>query len=108
MNDKSFELLSMPASREPVSLQAVDRAVSELRRGCSVAVRGAGGIAEQAIGSTQRDAIGGARAHDTQMRVAGPPQILQGGLQARVDQLDHGCPLKRTAWPGCSNAGVSR
>ena len=45
MNDKSFELLSMPASREPVSLQAVDRAVSELRRGRSVAVRGAGGIA---------------------------------------------------------------
>ncbi len=45
MNDKSFELLSMPASREPVSLQAVDRAVSELRRGRPVAVRGAGGIA---------------------------------------------------------------
>ena len=45
MNDKNFELLSMPASREPVSLQAVDRAVSELRRGRAVAVRGAGGIA---------------------------------------------------------------
>ena len=45
MNDKSFELLSMPASREPVSLQSVDRAVSELRSGCPVAVRGAGGIA---------------------------------------------------------------
>ncbi len=45
MNDNRFELLSMPASREPVSLQAVDRAVSELRRGRPVAVRGAGGIA---------------------------------------------------------------
>lgn len=45
MSDKNFELLSMPASREPVSLLAVDRAVSEIRRGRMVAVRGAGGIA---------------------------------------------------------------
>lgn len=35
----------MPASREPVSLLAVDRAVSELRRGRVVALRGAGGEA---------------------------------------------------------------
>ena len=35
----------MPASRDPVSLLAVDRAVSELRRGRLVAVRGGGGIA---------------------------------------------------------------
>ena len=40
-----FELISMPASREPVSLLAVDRAVSELRRGRIVAVRGGGGTA---------------------------------------------------------------
>ncbi len=40
-----FELISMPASREPVSLLAVDRAVSELRRGRIVAVRGSGGTA---------------------------------------------------------------
>lgn len=45
MSDKQFELLPMPASREPVSLLAVDRAVSELRRGRPVAVGGAGGIA---------------------------------------------------------------
>jgi len=45
MSDKQFELLSMPASREPASLLAVDRAVSELRRGRPVAVRGAGGVA---------------------------------------------------------------
>jgi len=45
MSNKTFELLSMPASREPVSLLAVDRAVSEIRRGRMVAVRGAGGIA---------------------------------------------------------------
>ncbi len=45
MNEKQFELLSMPASREPVSLLAVDRAVSELRRGRLVAIRGAGGVA---------------------------------------------------------------
>jgi len=40
-----FELIPMPASREKVSLLAVDRAVSELRRGRSVVIRGAGGQA---------------------------------------------------------------
>ena len=40
-----FELIPMPASRERVSLLAVDRAVSELRRGRSVVVRGAAGEA---------------------------------------------------------------
>jgi len=34
----------MPASRDPVSLLAVDRCVSELRRGRIVAVRGSGGV----------------------------------------------------------------
>ena len=38
-----FNLISMPASREPVSLLAVDRAVSELRRGLMVVIRGLGG-----------------------------------------------------------------
>ncbi|HER26069.1 MAG TPA: GTP cyclohydrolase II [Rhodospirillales bacterium] len=40
-----FQLQSMPASRDPVSLLAVDRCVSELRRGRIVAVRGSGGVA---------------------------------------------------------------
>ena len=40
-----FDLISMPASREAKSLLAVDRAVSELRRGRVVAVRGGGGTA---------------------------------------------------------------
>lgn len=40
-----FELIPMPATREPVSLLAVNRAVSELRRGLVVAVRGAAGRA---------------------------------------------------------------
>ncbi|MEE2698330.1 MAG: GTP cyclohydrolase II [Pseudomonadota bacterium] len=35
----------MPTSREPVSLLSVDRAISELRRGRLIAIRGAGGIA---------------------------------------------------------------
>ena len=35
----------MPVSREAISLLAVDRCVSELRRGRMVAVRGSGGIA---------------------------------------------------------------
>ena len=38
-------LKSMPATRDPVSLLAVDRCVSELRRGRTVAVRGGGGLA---------------------------------------------------------------
>ncbi len=40
-----LQMKSMPASRDPVSLLAVDRCVSELRRGRIVAVRGNGGIA---------------------------------------------------------------
>jgi GTP cyclohydrolase II len=39
-----FKLIQMPASRESVSLLAVDRCVSELRRGRMVCVRGSGGI----------------------------------------------------------------
>jgi GTP cyclohydrolase II len=59
MSEKQFELLSMPASREPVSLLAVDRAVSELRRGRPVAVRGGGGVAVlvQAAESVTPDAL---------------------------------------------------
>jgi len=45
MSRHPFELIPMPASREPVSLLAVDRAVSEVRRGRFVAIAGAGGIA---------------------------------------------------------------
>ncbi|MEQ8194907.1 MAG: hypothetical protein RIB59_10500, partial [Rhodospirillales bacterium] len=44
-----FDLIPMPASREPVSLLAVDRAVSEMRRGRMVAIRGAGGRAMAAL-----------------------------------------------------------
>jgi GTP cyclohydrolase II len=41
----------MPASREPVSLLAVDRTVSELRRGRPVVLRGAGGDAALTLAS---------------------------------------------------------
>ncbi len=37
--------ISIPASREPVTLLAVDRAVSELRRGRMVVLSGGGGEA---------------------------------------------------------------
>jgi GTP cyclohydrolase II len=40
-----FEVIPMPASRESVSLLAVDRAVSELRRGRIVVLRGSDGAA---------------------------------------------------------------
>ena len=45
MPKRNFDILSMPASRKSVSLIAVDRAISELRRGRFVAVRGAEGTA---------------------------------------------------------------
>lgn len=54
MSDKNppfdLNLVEIPASREPVSLLAVERAASELRRGRIVAIRGAGGgaVAAQA------------------------------------------------------------
>lgn len=60
MNDKRpnphLSLVRVPASREPVSLLAVDRAISELRRGRMVAVRGNNGTAaltQAAEGLTQ-------------------------------------------------------
>ena len=40
-----INVIAMPASRDPVSLLAVDRCVSELRRGRIVVVRGGGGVA---------------------------------------------------------------
>ena len=39
------DFFAVPASREPVTLLSVDRAVSELRRGLSVVIGGAGGKA---------------------------------------------------------------
>jgi GTP cyclohydrolase II len=48
----------MPASREPVSLLAVDRAVSEFRRGRPVALRGAGGDAALTLASEAATAEG--------------------------------------------------
>ncbi len=48
----------MPASREPVSLLAVDRAVSEFRRGRPVALRGAGGDAALTLASEAATADG--------------------------------------------------
>ncbi|MDP6573175.1 MAG: GTP cyclohydrolase II [Rhodospirillales bacterium] len=50
--------ISMPASREPVTLLAVDRAVSELRRGRMVVLSGGGGeavLAEAAEAVTAED-----------------------------------------------------
>jgi GTP cyclohydrolase II len=41
----NFKNPSMPATREPVSLLTVDRAISEVRRGRIVAIQGGGGVA---------------------------------------------------------------
>ena len=61
---RTFELVSMPATREPRSLLSVDRAVSELRRGRMVVIRGHEGravlmIAAEAVSEiTTDDAFG--------------------------------------------------
>ncbi len=62
----------MPASREPVSLLAVDRAVSEFRRGRIVALRAAGGEAALALATeaVTDDAL------ETIARLAGEPLSL--------------------------------
>ena len=43
MQQKPFNLVSIPASDEPVILLAVYRAVSELRRDCIVVLNGSAG-----------------------------------------------------------------
>ncbi len=76
----------MPASREPVSLLAVDRAVSEFRRGRPVALRGAGGDAALTLASEAAMAEGLvelgrlARAAPAVVLTARRPQVL--GLAA--------------------------
>ena len=60
MSDKKppfdLNLVEIPASREPVSLLAVDRATSELRRGRVVAIRGNNGAAVVAQAAEGLDA----------------------------------------------------
>jgi len=54
---QNFEVISMPATREPVSLLSVDRAVSELRRGRAITIQGSDGSAllvQAAEGVTDR------------------------------------------------------
>ncbi len=67
-----LNLISMPASREPVSLLAVDRAVSELRRGLMVVVRGLGGNGAVALAA---EAVT-PRALTTFAEIAGDPAEL--------------------------------
>ncbi len=71
MENNPFELLPMPASREPVSLLAVDRAVSELRRGRFVAVSGGGGVAVlvQAAEAVSPEALDDLRSHSHSLPV---------------------------------------
>ncbi len=59
MNDSKPNLVSVPASREPLSRLAIDRAVSDLRRGRFVTVRGGGGMAILAVAAegTSREGL---------------------------------------------------
>lgn len=81
---KTFELLTMPASREPFSLLAVDRAVSELRRGRTVAIQGAQGravLAQAAEAATPGGLADMARLADSE------PVLAITGRRAKVLNL---------------------
>ena len=51
-----FDVIPMPATREPVALLSVDRAIAELRRERPVAIRGAGGTSVVALAAETADA----------------------------------------------------
>jgi len=84
-----FKLIQMPASREPVSLLAVDRCVSELRRGRMVCVRGGGGIAAlvQAAEAVTDEGLQNlaAIAHQTPMLAITTRRALVLGLTDKAD-----------------------
>ncbi len=70
---KPPRLIPFPATREPLSLLAVDRAVSDLRRGRAVAVRGSNGTAslvEAAEATTPQSLAAMAAASRSQPRLA--------------------------------------
>ncbi len=76
-----LNLISMPASREPVSLLAVDRAVSELRRGLMVVIRGLGGNGAVALAA---EAVT-PQALNTFAEIAGdPPELAITARRARA------------------------
>ena len=76
-----FELIPMPVSREPVSLLAVDRAVSEIRRGRAVAVRGAAGNAALALAA---EAVTADALADLAARSGGEPRLTITSRRAAV------------------------
>lgn len=71
----------MPASREPVSLLAVDRVVSELRRGRIVVVRGGGGEAALVLAA---EAVTPEALKELQTMSRATPVLAITGRRARV------------------------
>ncbi len=79
-----FELIPMPVSREPVSLLAVDRAVSEMRRGRAVTVRGAAGNAAMVLAA---EAVTADALADLAERSGGEPRLAITSRRAAVLDL---------------------
>lgn len=77
----------MPASREPVSLLAVDRAVSDFRRGRPVALRGAGGSAALALAA---EAISPSELATLAMKCRSRPALAITARRAAVLGFRHG------------------
>lgn len=99
---RHIELVQMPASREPRSLLAVDRAISELRRGRMVAIRGHGGravlmLAAEAVTdsglSVLADTAGSTAALAVTSRRAAVLQLAEAGLQVMLIDAPEGEPL---------------
>jgi len=83
---QKFEVISMPATREPVSLLTVDRAVSELRRGRMVAIQGGDGnalLAQAAEGVTDQGL------HDLEKFSASAPFLALTARRAMVLGFAH-------------------
>jgi len=100
-----FELLSIPTTRQPVSLLSVDRAVSDLRRGLFVVIQGAGGsavLAQAAEGASEQSL-------DQLSRTAGSsPTLSITGRRAAVLELARpiGKVVTLSTTPPLSAAGV--
>jgi len=130
-----FELIPMPVSREPVSLLAVDRAVSEMRRGLMVVIRGRGGngalaLAAEAVTPEALAALARLAKDDVELAItsrrarslgleAGPGKVVtvtpatpldarssSGPLDARRIH-DLADPLCRSATEGLSSQGAT-
>ena len=104
---RTFELVSMPATREPRSLLSVDRAVSELRRGRMVVIRGHEGRAVLMMAAEVVSEVATDDAFGCLAEIAGTSPVLAiTNRRAAVLGL-HGREQKQTVGAEGTNGNVS-